>query len=126
MLQEHPRVPTLSTQTDAQLVYMQLPAVKEMQFITWQAILLRAAEVAFLSFQTQFLELTRTALLGLQGLQKEVFGRIPFSAYLFTRQRMETFSNFGERALSQFPPDQIVSDPFGVIKVLEDVGCGAT
>lgn len=39
---------------------------------------------------------------------------------------METFSNFGERALPQFPPDQIVSDPFGVIKVLEDVGCGAT
>lgn len=39
---------------------------------------------------------------------------------------METFSNFGERAFSQFPPDQIVSDPFGVIKVLEDVGRRAT
>lgn len=38
---------------------------------------------------------------------------------------METFSNFGERAFSQFPPDQVVPDPFGVIKVLEDVGCGA-
>lgn len=39
---------------------------------------------------------------------------------------METLSNFGERAFSQFPPDQIVSDPLGVVKVLEDVGCGAT
>lgn len=39
---------------------------------------------------------------------------------------METFSNFGERALSQFPPDQIVPDPFGVVKVLEGVGSGAT
>lgn len=58
--------------------------------------------------------------------KKDLFGRIRFSAYLLAGQRVETFSNFGEGALSQFPPDQIVSDPFGVIKVLEDVGCGAT
>ncbi len=34
---------------------------------------------------------------------------------------METFPNFGERSFSQLPPDQIVPDPLGVVKVLEDV-----
>lgn len=41
------------------------------------------------------------------------------SPYLFTRQNVETLSNFGERALSQLPADQVVSDPFGVVEALD-------
>lgn len=44
--------------------------------------------------------------------------------HLLASQRVETLSNFGERSLSELPPDQIVPDPFGVVKVLEDVRCG--
>lgn len=44
----------------------------------------------------------------------------PQRAHLFPSQRVETLSNFGERSFSKLPPDQIVPDTFGVVKVLED------
>lgn len=96
---------------------MQLTPFAEIYFKTSHAVL--ESRVSF------FLDLISRIKITLQRPQKQLLGKIPFSAYLFTSQRMETFSNFGEGALSQFPADQIVSDPLSVIKVLEDVGCRA-
>ena len=48
------------------------------------------------------------------------------SAHLLSRQRVESLTNFGERALSQLPPDQVVADPLGVVKVPYGVGGGTS
>lgn len=43
------------------------------------------------------------------------------SSHLLAGDRMKPLSHFGERPLSQLPPDQIIPNSFRVVKVSEDV-----
>ena len=47
------------------------------------------------------------------------------AAHLLSGQRVQSLADLGERALSQLPPDQVVADPLGVVKVPHGVGGGA-
>lgn len=43
------------------------------------------------------------------------------SSHLLAGDRVKPLSHFGERALSQLPPDQIIPNSFRVVKVSQDI-----